>query len=269
MDNNNGGIKTMKNLLKKFFLKIFLLTIILVVPVAMYVFIEDNAQLTWNINSIKEMNKYAIIAEFHPEKEELVVVEKIEYRNKTNKSIDKVFCYVDDILNRNEKVCQDFSEELIIKEGGISYEGNVIESVKIKNKNVDFKIIGSKSNVLMINLDEKLKKDDKLTIEIKYKIIVSHLASVTNEKTLRYMLNKWYPIIAQYDSGWKLESTYYVSSSKRDVNYFFVEITVPKGFEVEASGRLVEKTRRKTNYCFSFQDQGAENFLVNIISTEY
>lgn len=261
--------KLMKDLLIKILLRVLLVLLILVVPIATYIIIEDDAQLTWSINAIKQMNKYVIFAEFFPEKEELIVTEKIEYINKTNKSIDKVFFYINDILKFNEKLCQDFADELALKEPGMPYEGEEIETVKIKNKKADFKIIGRDSNILMINLDKKLEKNDKIDIEIGYKIIISYLSVVKNEGIIKYMLNSWYPVIAKYDNGWELTTIYYNNSISKDISYFYVELVVPEGFEVQASGKLIEKTKKNKKYHFKFQDQGALCFNVSIISTKY
>lgn len=258
----------MVNLTKKIIFKIVILLLIIVVPIATYIFIEDDAQLTWNINGIRDMNKYIITAEFIPEKEQLYVTENIEYINKTNKSIDRVFVYIKDILNSNENLCYDLIDELSIKDGEKPHKNEEIESVKIKNKKVNFKLIGKDNDVLMINLDKKLEKNDRVTIEINYKTIVSHLASVTNGGSKKYMLNSWYPVVAKYDNGWKLESIYNDNNLNKDMNYFFVEIIVPDEFEVEASGRLVEKMKKKNNYHFRFQDQGALSFKVNLTSTK-
>ncbi|WP_352420470.1 hypothetical protein [Proteiniborus sp.] len=257
----------MKYLLKKILLRAFLLLLILVIPIVTFIFIEDNAQITWSINNIKEMNKYTIIAEFLPEKEEIIVTEKIKYINKTSKNTDKVFFYISDILNSKGSLCQEINDELAFKEGGVLHESGEIESIKIKNKKADFKIIDN--DILMINLDKKLEKSDKIDIEIKYKATVSYLSNVTNEGTVRYMLKNWYPVVAKYNNGWQLKPTYCSSSLSKNINYFLVEIIVPEEFEVEASGRLIEKTKKKRKFYYKFQDQGTLSFNVNIISTKY
>lgn len=256
----------MGKLLKKIILRLFMLLLVVVLPIATYIFIEDDVQLAWNINSIKEMNKYTIIAEFFPEQEKLSVMESIEYMNKTDKSTDKLFFHLNKILAFNTKLCQDIEEELDYKEES-SYKIGKIEYVRIKDKNADFKIIGKDNNVLMVNIDKKLEKDDKVMIEIKYETIISHLAKATNEGTLKYMLSSWYPTAIRYNNGWELESVYKNNELFDDINYFFVDIIVPEGFEVEASGRLIEKIKIKRNQHFRFQDQGTLKFNVNIIST--
>ncbi|WIV12514.1 hypothetical protein [Proteiniborus sp. MB09-C3] len=258
----------MIDLIKSIVLKMFLLLLVVALPIATYIFIEDDVQLTWNINNIKEMNKYTIIAEFFPEKERLEIIENVQYINKANKSMDKLFFHFNSTLKANEKLCQDFEEELATKEGGMSYKIGEIEAIKIRNKKVDFKIIGKDKNLLMISLDKELEKDDKVIIEIKYSIIVSHMISTTNDGTVKYMLSSWYPIAAQYNNGWELEPTYGSNELGEGTNYYFVEIIVPEEFKVETSGRLVEKIKKKQNYFFKFQDQGTLDFNVNIISTK-
>ncbi len=258
----------MENLMRNIFFKLLVLLLIMVVPIATYIFIEDDAQLTWNINGIRGMNKYIITARFIPEKEQLYVTENIEYINKTNKSIDKVFVHIKNILMPKENLCYDLLDELSIKDREKPYENEEIESVKIKNKKANFKLIGKDNDVLMINLDKKLEKNDRVVIEIKYKTIVSHLASVTNEGSVKYMLNSWYPVMVKYDNGWKLEPIYNDDNFNKNMNYFFVEIIVPEEFEAEASGRLVEKIKKKNNYHFRFQYQGALSFNINLISTK-
>lgn len=256
----------MGDLLKKIILRLFLLILIVALPIATYVFIEDDVQLTGNINSIKEMNKYNIVAEFFPEQEKLSVLENIEYVNKADKSTDKLFFYLNSILTFNEKLCQDIEEELENNEEAL-YKIGKIEYVRIKDKNADYKIIGKENNVLMVNLDRRLEVGNKVTIEIKYETVISHLAKATNEGTVKYMLSSWYPTITQYNKESGTEHVYKNNEQFFEGNYFLAEVIVPEGFQVEASGRLIEKIKTKKNHHFKFQYQGTLNFNVNIIST--
>lgn len=242
----------MKNYFRNLILKVVLLLLIIVIPIAIYIFISDDVQITWNINSIKEMNKYTIAAKYIPKDGTLTVKEQIEYINKTDTNIEKVFLYINNITIREETI-----EEMI------SLEGNdlQIREVKIKGKNSDYKIIGKNKSILMINLGSLLGKEEKILIEIDYNVNISKLGITTNEGETKYFLNNWYPVIAWYNKGWQLENVY----NNKDINYFYVEVQVPEGFKVNAPGRLIEKIKKKDGYSFIFQNQGAINFWIDIV----
>lgn len=253
----------MKELLKKIMMKSVLLFLVLAVPIVLYMIIEDDVQMAWNINSIKEMNKYIIAAEFSSEHNKLSVTEKVEYINKTGKELNKLFFYLSTM--KNEK---DFYEDLEDKlvSGNVESPCKIkeIKSIKIDDKKADFKLIGMDRQILMINLDTRLKEDHKITVEIEYDIVnLDYAADVSNGKKI-YILEDWYPIIAEYNGRWILEPKNY----NEEVNYYFVEIIVPEGFEVNSSGRLVEKIKKKGNYHFKFYTKSASSFNVNIISTK-
>lgn len=245
----------MKKLFQKLIHKIIILLLILATPIVIYVFTSDDVQITWNINSIKEMNKYTIITKYISKSEGLYVKEQIEYINKTNKNIQKVFLYINNINIRKEAI-----EEIVSLEG----KEFQIKRVRAKGKNLDYRIIGKDKNILMVNLDNELEKEDKIIIEIDYDVNISKLDLITNEGEIKYSLDNWYPIIAYYNKGWHLENTY----DNKDKNYFYVEIEVPEGFKVNASGRLIEKIKKKGGNCFIFQNKGTINFWIDIISTK-
>lgn len=258
----------MESLIKKIIIKILLLLLVVAIPIATYIFIEDDVQLTWNINTIKEMDKYTVKAEFFPDQEKLSVLENVEYINKTEKSIDKLFFHLDNtIMSENilhqgvEEKAPNIGEKLLCKVG-------VIEYVKLRNKKADYKIMGKNNSLLMVILDKELEEGNKVDIEIKYETDISHLASTTNEGTTEYMLSNWYPIAAEYNNGWELESIYKKGKIDDLANYYLVNMIVPEGVKVEASGRLIEKIKVKDKYNFKFQDQGTLSFKVNIISTK-
>jgi len=253
-------------LFKKITLRMLLLLLVVALPIAIYIFIEDDVQLTWNINNIKEINKYTISVEFFSEEEKLSVVENIEYINKNEKSTDKLFFYLNNVLTSNAKLCQDAIEEIENK-AQARYKIGCIEYVRIKEKNMDYKIIGKNNSVLMIKLDQRLEKDDKVIIDIKYTTIISHLNKAANEGKASYILASWYPTAIQHDNGWQLETVYKSNELVCGGNYFLVDIIVPESFEVQATGRLIEKLKTKRNQHYKFQDQNISNFYINIIST--
>ncbi len=255
----------MRYLIKKIIIKMLLLLLVAVIPIAMYIFIEDDVQLTWNINAIREMNKYTIVAEFFPEKEKLSVSQNVEYVNDTNKRMDKLFFHFNNIIIPDKALYQEIEESVYEKKP--PYKIGEIEYIKIKNKKADFKIVDKNNSILMIILDKELEIDDKVTIEIKYNTIISHLVSNTNEGKKVYNLSNCFPTIVRYNNGWEFETTN-DNESDQYINYFIVDIVVPEGFEVKASGRLIEKIKVKGNYNFKFQDQGTLGYNVNIISTK-
>ncbi|SCG84472.1 peptidase M1 membrane alanine aminopeptidase [Proteiniborus sp. DW1] len=258
----------MKYLIKKIIIKILLLLLVAAVPIALYIFIEDDVQLTWNINTIKEMNKYTIKAEFFPAQEKLSVLENIEYINKTNKSIDKLFFHLNEIIMLENVKYQDVGEKSSNKEEKLLTKIGVIEYVKVRNKKASYKIVGKNNSLLMVNLDKELEEGNKLDIEIKYEMDISHLAHISKEGTTKYILRNWYPIAAEYNNGWKLETTYKKNKPDDVTNYYLANIIVPEGVKVEALGRLIEKVKVKGKYNFKFQGQDTLGFNVNIISTK-
>jgi len=253
----------MKNLIKKIILKLILLFLVLAVPIATYMIIEDDVQFAGNINSIRGMNKYTIVAEFSSEYNKLSAVEKVEYINKTGKELDKLFFYLSTIKTEDE-FYKDLEDKLVSGDVENPCKIKEIKSVRIENRKVDFKLIGRDKRILMINLGTKLKEDHKITVEIEYDIVNLNFITDVNNGRKIYVLEDWYPVAARYNGGWVLEQKNY----NEEVSYYFVEMIVPEGFEVNSSGRLIEKIKRKGNYHFKFYSRSALGFNVNIVSTK-
>lgn len=247
----------MKNLIKRILSRIIILFIIVIIPILTYFFIDDDVQITWNINQIREMNRYIITAEYSVEEEKLAVIEKIEYINNVGKDIDKLFFHINRDLKVNGQI-NNLSKDKVHKEKKTIY----IESVKVKNRGTSFKQIGTNEDILMVKLNEKLKDKDRITIEIKYNIKITNFDFAYEEGQLKCELYNWYPLVAEYDNGWKLDSNQYNNNFDIENSYYYAEIMVPEDFKIESTGKVIkEAIKSKKNY-YIVQGKGVLNIKI-------
>ncbi|MTI70310.1 MAG: M1 family metallopeptidase [Firmicutes bacterium] len=155
----------------RLFKKIIILSIITILPIIVYSYINDNTKLTFNI---KKETQYEINAKFLSEKH-IAIEERIIYFNNKNK------------LNK-----------LFIKLGNLNIKKSYdISNIKINNLKVNYKTFGNNNNILMLKLNTPIKKHTTTVIDTKY------ILELKDIKETDYSLEKWYPVLTFYrEDNW-------------------------------------------------------------------
>ncbi len=95
---------------------------------------------------------------------------------------------------------------------------------------------------MSIQLEQPLLPGKQLQMEIHWQYMVSHLSNIRNGAydSTSFFIGYWYPQVAVYDdiNGWDRYNYTGLQEFYNDANDFDVEITVPQGFIVWATGRL-------------------------------
>ncbi|MTI66274.1 MAG: M1 family metallopeptidase [Firmicutes bacterium] len=147
------------------------LSIITILPITVYSYINDNTKLTFNI---KKETQYEINAELLSEKH-IVIEERIIYFN-DKKKLNKLFIKLG---NLNIKKSYDISD------------------IRINNIKVNYKTFGNNNNILMLKLNTPIKEYTTSVIDIKY------ILELKDIKRTYYSLEKWYPVITFYrENSW-------------------------------------------------------------------
>ncbi|MGF7059231.1 hypothetical protein [Brassicibacter mesophilus] len=259
----------MSIIIKKILMKFVALMFITILPIALYIYIEDDIQFAWNINdanNTNNLNKYIMTVEVKPENKEMYVNEKVEFVNNTKKQLDKIYFYLFPQSIRTDDICLDLKSELgeqILKnEEPIMLD---IRSIKRKGKILSYNIIGKKQNILMVKLDTQIKEGQKIDIEINGVLEFPHVTDKTSDGRAIYDIINWYPVIAQYDHGWILDTDgEHIEAVYSDEEYYLVEIIVPYGADVSIPGDLIDEKRKGDKKHFTYQSNKLNYFTFSI-----
>jgi len=254
-------------IIKKILMKVIALIFITILPIAMYIYIEDDIQFTWNLNDTDNINRYIINVEIKPENKEMYIDEKVEYVNNTKGELDKIYFYLFPQSIGTDDVCQDLKGELreqIIQGNNNSVMLN-IKSIKRKGKKLDYKIIGKKQNIIMVKLDTQIKNGQKIDIEIKGVLDFPHVADKTSDGRNVYDIINWYPVIAQYDHGWILDTDErHIETTYSDEEHHLVEIILPEAADVNTPGDLIDEQRMGDKKHLIYQSNRRAYFTLSI-----
>lgn len=126
------------------------------------------------------------------------------------------------------------------------HDGVQISHLKIKNQELDSSSLMSsdirKGTNLIIDLDEYINPSTQSEIGIEWEYTISSQKNIRNGAydSTSFMIAYWYPQIAVYDdiNGWDKYNYSGLHEFYNDFNDYEVEINVPKGFIVWATGEL-------------------------------
>lgn len=212
---------------------------------------------------------YNISVNFDPESGELVGSEEVVYYNN---SPDSIYYFVihlhQDILKKGNPRDEAADPDYLT-------EGMVISSLKVndieasgENSPYYFKKIGTN---LYIGLNYFIESGDKVDFSIKWETIIpkSHFHRYGNYGKGNWFVAYWYPQISVYDDidGWDRSNYTGLYEMYNDFNSYNVEITVPSGYLVWATGNwLNAETVLKKKFYDRYQQADTSDEVVHIIS---
>lgn len=201
--------------------KVIMLIIITVLPLGLYLYLNEEVQTTFITNIDTNQTKYILDAEFNPNDKSIYVYEKIIFSNKTNDKIDKIYFY----LNNEIKIA----------------------NIKINKKEVGYKIIGDE-NILMVTFSEEIQTEDSIDIDINFLIKAKDSSwSKEYDGTTNYKLGIWYPVVIYHDNnGWNLKSATNNTPQLLMSNHH-IRILIPTSYSLDMSNTKNEGIKMKDN----------------------
>ncbi len=137
-------------------------------------------------------------------------------------------------------------------EPSVTTEGVTIDSLKIdgvlyikNNMPTDSRQVNRYGTILYLRLKELIRKKSVTSVEVSWKFTIPDGTAGSLDRTGRYgeavFMGLWYPQVAVYDDvyGWDREPHLGSLEFYNDFNNFDVEVKVPEGYVVWATGECV------------------------------
>ncbi|MBE0539136.1 MAG: M1 family metallopeptidase [Ignavibacterium sp.] len=222
-------------------------------------------------NYWQNFSEYKIKAGIEPKTRLLTGSEKIVYFNNSPDTLKNIVLKLyQDMYKKGAARNTELNPETVtdgVKISKLSVDGNII------SLNTDDKIILYQGTNLIIKLIAPLPPNSKNEIEIDWSFVIPKGTDIrigTYGETT-FFVGYWYPKVAVYDDirGWHMlsyngEHEFYFDYS--DMN---VEIKVPKGFGVWATGMLQNPEEVLNNiYLKRYKESLTSNKVINIIARE-
>jgi len=212
-------------------------------------FSNDDADI--NLNKVsKGLTQYSISARFSPEKKAVFCEQYTDYTNNTNKELEEIYFHLYPNAFRYEDKPVFPPEELErAYPNGFSPGEIRFEHISIKGKSADFIIEGFSDSILKIMLEEPLKPDEKIRIDMVYSVILPNSPGRFGYGANTFNFANWYPIVCVYADGqWHLDPYYAIGDPfYSDIANYKVEITAPKDYIIAATGEIAEEIREEGN----------------------
>ncbi len=223
------------------------------------------------VNYWQNFSDYKIKAEIEPKTRLLTGSEKIVYFNNSPDTLKNIVLKLyQDMYKKGAARNTELNPETVTT--GVKLSKLIVDGKNL-SLNVDDKIIAQQGTNLIIKLSSPLPPKSKTTIDIDWSFTIPKGTDIRigtyGEST--FFVGYWYPKVAVYDDirGWDMisynaEHEFYFDYS--DIN---VELKVPKGFGVWATGMLQNASEVLTDvYLKRYNESLTSDKLINIVSRE-
>ncbi|MBH9965931.1 FtsX-like permease family protein [[Bacillus] enclensis] len=147
-----------------------------------------------------------------------------------------------------------------------SVKGSVetaISSVKSQDQELDYTLENDK---LVVSLDEKLPPGEKKWVTINYTMKIPENGLRLSREDQSFFLAQWYPMLASYEKGWKVES-FDPKGESYHTGYgdYTINVSLPRNFLIASSGRDLqpEPVREKT-----IEARNVKDFYLSLLSPD-
>ena len=228
--------------MKKF---VFLLIFILIFPIFVFgcAYKEE-----------EKLNVYDIFVDYDNDSHSADCFEKVTYVNVSNNAFESLYFHLyPNAFKENSK------KEVVTKTNfekaypnGESFGSIVIQSVTIKNQDVNFDISGEDENILEIPLLEKLYPDEKVEICIDFALFLPNINHRFGYGNNTINFGNFYPIACVYDEVKGFKKDLYTSNGDpfcSDVANYNVEIKYDEKLTLASGGqqgKMLKKEGKKT-----------------------
>jgi len=223
------------------------------------------------INYWQNFSEYNIKAEIDPKTRLLTGREKIVYFNNSPDTLKSIVLKLyQDMYKKGAARNTELNPETVTE--GVKISKLIVDGNKL-SLNVDDKLISYQGTNLIIKLTSSLPPKSKTTVDVDWSFIIPKGTDIRigsyGEST--FFVGYWYPKVAVYDDirGWDMISYNAEHEFYFDYSDMNVEIKVPKGFGIWATGML-QNPREVLNdvYLKRYNESLTSDNLINIVTKQ-
>jgi len=223
------------------------------------------------INYWQNFSEYNIKAEIDPKTRLLTGREKIVYFNNSPDTLKSIVLKLyQDMYKKGAARNTELNPETVTE--GVKISKLIVDGNKL-SLNVDDKLISYQGTNLIIKLTSSLPPKSKTTVDVDWSFIIPKGTDIRigsyGEST--FFVGYWYPKVAVYDDirGWDMISYNAEHEFYFDYSDMNVEIKVPKGFGIWATGML-QNPREVLNdvYLKRYSESLTSDNLINIVTKQ-
>lgn len=194
----------------------------------------------------QNLTTYDMLLEFNNEDKTLTGVNKVDYINTSEDELVNVYFHLYPNAFRENAKASVVSLSNIQKAypNGKSYGKIEINECKVKDATTNFSIGGEDENILIVELNSKLKPKAKTTIEISYVVTIPNINHRFGYGNNTINLGNFYPIACMYENGNFVTDLYHYNGDPfySDISNYNVKIKYNKNLTLATSGSITNTT---------------------------
>jgi len=245
---------------KKVLIVFTLLTIIL--GGGIYLLKKDSTTETLKIQE-DSINKYTMDVVFDDESKRMMCNQNLVYVNNTGIDLDKIYLHIyPNAFSKEEYAPFEKSEFKEAYPNGFN-EGYIdIKNILSSGEKLNYNIEGDKNDILEINLDKKLKPNERISVDLKYNIKIPNCLGRFGYGDNTINITNWFPIACVYDDrGWNLKSYESVGDPfYSDTSDFYVNILIPIKYKVGCTGKVVNEKNDNEKIFYEIEALNVRDF---------
>lgn len=194
-----------------------------------------------DLNGINDetISKYKIEAAFEESDMTIMANQTINYTNTEATDLDTVQLHVfTNAFKRKETSPTTLSAMSYAYPKGFSSGYTEFDSILVNGQEVEYEIKGIDDTTLLLYLNESLKHNEKIDIEMQYMIQIPNCRDRFGYDERTVQIANWYPTIAVYENGAWNDNPYYNVGDPfyTETSSYDVTIDVPNDYIVASTG---------------------------------
>ena len=219
--------------------------------------------------SFAQQNEINIKAALNTDENSLKVQQEIIYYNNSKQTLNHIFLhnwansFKDRKTPLSKRFIENFRKDLYFaKEEDLGF--SEVKNISINYNNVIYKELKSKKDIIQLFLENPIKPNESVTINITYIIKIPN-AKFTGYGFYEngYRLRYWYITPVIYNQGWQLMSNLNLDDLFEDYTTFNIELKIPNQLYLTGSLKQIKKSN-KTQNSFHLYGKNEKDVLVDI-----
>lgn len=227
--------------------------------------LKENRQSieSFKIEDIENKNQYTMDVIFDDETKRLMCNQSIEYINNTGKDLDKIYFHIYPNAFSTEELAPFEKDEMKEAYPNGFDEGYIdIKNILQDSQKLQYKITGDKNDILEVSLNEELKTNEKILIDMKYNVKLPNSAGRFGYGDDTINLTNWFAIACVYDTeGWDLKSYEAIGDPfYSETSDFYVKLLFPSKYEIANTGKVLDKKSDGEKVMYEIEAKNVRDF---------
>ena len=198
----------------------------------------------------ESLTNYEIVATLDYKNKTLIADEKVYYQNNSDQELNelKFHLYTNAFKETAEKTkCVNATQFSRAYPNGFSEGGIQIREVLLNEKCAEFAISGEEENILSITLEDALRPNNCVCLEIKFDLTIPNCVHRFGYGNNTLNLGNWYPIACVFEAGEFMTDGYCANGDPffSEVANYWVTINYPSMLKLAHTGEKVGESISK------------------------